>query len=244
MNEMPNIHEDAISRRGALVKIGGLAATALGAGVWGARELFHADDAEAAATGPAAVASGLVTCVLSPEMTEGPYYVEGDKVRRDITEGKPGVPLTLRLTVVNVSTCRPIKGAAVDVWHCDAGGVYSGTSVQSTENLTFLRGIQRTNKNGLAVFRTIYPGWYTGRTVHIHLKVYLGGRTVHTGQLFFPESLTDLVYRRSPYSQRPNRDRRNATDSIFRNGGSRSLLRMRKSGAGYVGSITTGVQRS
>jgi protocatechuate 3,4-dioxygenase beta subunit len=111
------------------------------------------------------VASGLVTCVLSPEMTEGPYYVEGDKVRRNITEGKPGVPLILRLTVVNVSTCRPIRGAAVDIRHCDAGGVYSGTSVQSTENLTFLRGIQRTDTNGLAIFRTIYPGWYPGRTV-------------------------------------------------------------------------------
>jgi protocatechuate 3,4-dioxygenase beta subunit len=123
MNETSDTREDGISRRGALVRIGGFAATALGAGVWGARELLDASDAEAAGSGPAAVASGLVTCVLTPEMTEGPYYVEGDKVRRNITEGKPGVPLFLRLTVVDVSTCKHIKGAAVDIWHCDAGGV-------------------------------------------------------------------------------------------------------------------------
>jgi protocatechuate 3,4-dioxygenase beta subunit len=236
--------EGGVTRRGALVKLGGVAATALGAGAWAAKELLEAEDAEAAGTGPAAVASGLVSCVLAPEMTEGPYYVEGDKVRRNITEGKAGVPLTLRLTVVNVSTCKPIRGAAVDIWHCDSGGVYSATSVQSTEDLTFLRGIQRTDRNGLAIFKTIYPGWYPGRTVHIHLKVYLGGNTVHTGQLFFPDKLTDVVYRRSPYNQRPSRDQRNATDSIFRNGGKRSLLRLTKSGTGYVGRITMGVSRS
>ena len=237
------IRDGSLSRRGAIAKLGGLAVGALGASAWGARELLDADDAVAAGTGPAAVASGLVSCVLSPEMTEGPYYVEGDKVRRNITEGKAGVPLTLRLTVLNVSTCKPIKNAAVDIWHCDAGGVYSATSVQSTEDLTFLRGIQRTDKNGLAIFKTVYPGWYSGRTVHIHLKAYLGGQTVHTGQLFFPDSLTDAVYQRSPYSQRASRDMRNATDSIFRNGGKRSLLKLKKSGSGYIGSISMGVQR-
>jgi protocatechuate 3,4-dioxygenase beta subunit len=116
--------------------------------------------------------------------------------------------------------------------------------VQDTENLTFMRGIQRTDKNGLALFRTIYPGWYRGRAVHIHLKVYLGGQTVHTGQLFFPDTLTDAVYKRSPYSSRPNRDMRNATDSIFRNGGKRSLLKLTKRGSSYVGRITMGVQRA
>jgi protocatechuate 3,4-dioxygenase beta subunit len=242
-NDEIRTRDGSLSRGGALAKLGGLAVGALGASAWGARELLDADDAVAAGTGPAAVASGLVSCVLSPEMTEGPYYVEGDKVRRNIIEGKAGVPLTLRLTVLNVSTCKPIKNAAVDIWHCDAGGVYSATSVQSTEDLTFLRGIQRTDRNGLAIFKTVYPGWYSGRTVHIHLKAYLGGQTVHTGQLFFPDSLTDAVYQRSPYSQRPSRDMRNATDSIFRNGGKRSLLKLKKSGSGYIGSISTGVQR-
>jgi protocatechuate 3,4-dioxygenase beta subunit len=234
---------DAISRRDALLKLGGIA-TSLGAGALGARELLDASDAEAAAGGPLAVSSGLVSCVLAPEMTEGPYYVEGDKVRRNITEGKAGVPLTLRLTVLDVSSCKPIKNAALDIWHCDAGGVYSETSVQGTEALTFLRGIQRTDKNGLTIFKTIYPGWYSGRTVHIHAKVYLGGRTAHTGQLFFPDTLTDVVYTQSPYSQRPSRDVRNTSDSIFRNGGSRSLLKPKKDGSGYVASIRMGVHRS
>jgi protocatechuate 3,4-dioxygenase beta subunit len=233
----------AVSRRDALLRLGGFAATAVGAGL-GARSLLDAAAAEAAGTGPAAVSSGLVTCVLAPELTEGPYYVEGDKVRRNITEGKPGVPLALRLAVVDVSTCKPIRNAAVDIWHCDAGGVYSATSVQSTENRTFLRGIQRTNGDGVALFRTIYPGWYPGRAVHIHLKVYIGGNTVHTGQLFFPDTLTDAVYRRSPYNRRPSRDTRNASDSIFRNGGARSLLKLTRSGKGYVGRITMGVSRS
>ena len=243
MDETPK-ERDAVTRRGALLRMGGLAAGALGAGAWSAKELLDADEAVAAGSGPAAVASGLVTCMLAPEMTEGPYYVEGDKVRRNITEGKPGVPLTLRLTVVDVSSCKPIKGAAVDIWHCDAGGTYSGTSRQDTEGLTFLRGIQRTDMNGLAIFKTIYPGWYPGRAVHIHLKVYLGGATVHTGQLFFPDKLTDVVYRRTPYNRRPNRDPRNSGDSIYRNGGARSTLKLVKSGSAYVGRITMGVARS
>jgi protocatechuate 3,4-dioxygenase beta subunit len=235
--------EATATRRGILLKLGGVAASAVGAGL-GARSLLDATDAEAAGNGPAAVAAGLVTCVLAPQMTEGPYYVEGDKVRRNVTEGRPGVPLALRLTVVDVSSCKPIRNAAVDIWHCDAGGVYSGTSVQSTQDRAFLRGIQRTDRNGLALFRTIYPGWYPGRAVHIHLKVYIGGNTVHTGQLFFPDALTDAVYRRAPYNRRPGRDTRNASDSIYRNGGSRSLLRIARSGKGYVGRITMGVARS
>ena len=107
-----------------------------------------------------------------------------------------------------------------------------------------MRGIQRTDRNGLATFKTVYPGWYSGRTVHIHVRVSMGGNVVHTGQLFFPESLTDAVYRRAPYNRRPSRDTRNATDSIYRNGGSRSMLKLAKSGTGYVGRITMGVSRS
>ena len=244
MNEDERV--DRLTRRDSLLKLGGLAASLVGGGV-AARELWDsepADAADAATAWLAAVDSGLVSCVLTPEMTEGPYYVEGDKVRRNVTEGKPGVPLALRLTVLNVSTCRPIRGAAVDIWHCDAGGVYSGTSAQSTESLTFLRGIQRTNRNGVALFKTVYPGWYPGRTVHIHVKVYRGGRTVHTGQLFFPDALTDAVYTRSPYASRGARSTRNAADSIFVNGGRRSMLRLARSGSGYVGRITMGVSRS
>jgi protocatechuate 3,4-dioxygenase beta subunit len=232
---------DALSRRGALTKLGGLAAVALGGSALGARELLEADDADAAGTGPAAVASGLVSCVLAPEQTEGPYYVDDAAVRRNVTEGRPGAALTLRLTVVNVANCKPIKGAAVEIWHCDAGGDYSG--VQGDTGM-FLRGIQRTDAKGLALFKTIYPGWYQGRTVHIHTMVHLGGNVVHTGQLYFPDALTDAVYKRSPYNQRPSRTTRNAADSIYRNGGKRSTLKLVRSGAAYTGSITMGVQRS
>jgi protocatechuate 3,4-dioxygenase beta subunit len=173
-------------------------------------------------------------------MTQGPYYLPNERVRSNITEGRPGTPLALALTVVDASTCRPIKGAAVDVWHVDALGVYSGVQGNSG---TFMRGIQRTNALGVARFTTVYPGWYPGRTVHIHVKVHLGGRVVHTGQLFFPDTLTDAVYRKAPYDTRPPRDTRNAVDAIFRNGGSRSLLQLRKTAVGYRGSITMGVHR-
>ena len=221
--------------RRSLLRLAGAAAAAVGAdalkGGWFTDE---------AAAGPAGVASGAISCVLAPEQTEGPYYIANERVRRNITEGRGGRPLTLRLVVVNASTCKPIKGAAVDVWHCDALGNYSGVD---GDDGTFMRGIQRTNAQGIATFRTVYPGWYQGRTVHIHVKVHVRGNVVHTGQLYFPDRVTDAVYRRSPYSSRSNRDVRNAADAIFRNGGRRSLLALKKSGAGYVGTIRMGVHR-
>src|SRR3989442_5104797 len=218
--------EPRFTRRSSLVRVGGLVAAALGAGSW---KVATSDGA-----GPAGVASGAVSCVLTPEQTEGPYYMANEAVRRNITEGRPGTPLMLRAFVVDASTCRAIKGAAVDIWHADAGGVYSGFG-QGAASRTFMRGIQRTNAKGLALFRTAYPGWYQGRTVHIHVKVHLGGNVVHTGQLYFPDTVTDAGYRNKPYSSRPNRDVRNATDSIFRNGGSKSLMSVKKNSSGvYV----------
>jgi protocatechuate 3,4-dioxygenase beta subunit len=234
--------ETTLTRRDSLLGLGGIAAAALGAG--GVLAALDGESADAAAGGPAAVASGLVTCVLTPEMTQGPYYLDGDKVRHDIREGRPGTRLDLAATVVDVSTCKPIKSAIADIWHCDAGGTYSGFAQEGTEGRTFMRGIQRTNAKGLATFTTVYPGWYSGRTVHIHVQVSLGGNVVHTGQLFFPEALTDAVYRRAPYNSRPDRDTRNATDSIYRNGGAKSMLKFAKSGSGYVARITMGVSRS
>jgi protocatechuate 3,4-dioxygenase beta subunit len=228
--------DQGLTRRESLLRLGGLAAGAVGAGA------FLGDDA-GAGDGPRAVAAGLVACVLSPEMTAGPFALDGDKLRRDVREGRPGVPLTLRTTVIDVSTCQPIRGAAVDIWHCDAGGTYSGFSQEGTAGRTFLRGTQKTDRNGLALFKTIYPGWYPGRAVHIHVRVYLGGNIVHTGQLFFPEAVTDAVYKRAPYRRRPNRETRNAADSIFRNGGSRSMLKLTKTTTGYAARISMGVHR-
>ena len=222
--------EDAkLTRRGSLA---GMAGLLLGLAGWKATESEGA--------GPAGVSSGAVACVLTPEQTEGPYYISGEKFRRDITEGRTGVPLLLRLRVVDASTCKPIRGAAVDIWHADALGVYSGFGA-GAKSRTFMRGIQRTDANGLARFRTVYPGWYQGRTVHTHVKVHVAGNVVHIGQLYFPDSLTDKVFRRKPYSRRPRRTTRNANDFVFAQGGRRSMLGLRRSGTGYVGAITMGV---
>jgi protocatechuate 3,4-dioxygenase beta subunit len=222
------VPEPTLTRRGSLLRFGGFVAALAGLSHWRV----------------AAADAATPKCLLAPEMTEGPYYIPNEKLRRNITEGRSGTPLLLHLTVVDASTCRPLRGAAVDIWHADALGVYSGESVENTVGQTFMRGIQRTNAHGLAVFQTVYPGWYRGRTVHIHVKVHIGGNVVHTGQLFFRDALTDAVYHKLPYPSRPNRDTRNATDAIYRNGGSKSLLTVRKRGAGYVGSIVMGVHRS
>jgi protocatechuate 3,4-dioxygenase beta subunit len=225
------VDEIRLTRRRSLLSLGGLVAAALGAGAW-----------KRASEGPAGVATGRVACVLTPELTEGPFYIPGEKVRRDITEGKRGTALLLALTVLDASTCRPIRGAYVDIWHADASGVYSGFGA-GAKSRTFLRGLQKTDAHGVAHFKTVYPGWYPGRTVHIHVKVHLDGNVVHTGQLFFSDALTDTVYRKAPYSARPNRTNRNRQDAIYVNGGRRSVLKIRKRGATYHGSITMGVMR-
>jgi protocatechuate 3,4-dioxygenase beta subunit len=224
--------EELLTRRNTLLRLAGLVGAGLGI------------DTLKAGEGPAGVASGAVKCVLTPEQTEGPFYIENEKVRRNITDGRRGTPLTLRATVVDASTCGPIKGAAVDIWHCDAGGVYSGFG-QGASSRTFLRGMERTNASGLALLKTIYPGWYQGRTVHIHVKIHVGGNVVHTGQLYFPDTLTDKVFRKAPYKSRPGRTTRNSNDFVFANGGKNSMLSVRADGAGgYVASITIGVVRA
>jgi protocatechuate 3,4-dioxygenase beta subunit len=249
-----------LTRRATLLRLAGLAATAAGGGA------LALERAAPAAAGPNAVSAGLLSCVLTPELTEGPYWIAGDKVRRDITEGRPGTPLLLRATVLDVATCKPVGNAAVDIWHCDAGGTYSGFSSLSeaanggggglpgdgqgggpggsagvTDKKRFLRGIQRTQSTGVVEFATIYPGWYQGRTVHIHVKVWSGGNVVHTGQLFFPDDLTDAVYKVAPYASRGARSTRNANDSIYVNGGSKSVVKLTKAAKGWVATVTMGV---
>src|SRR5437867_3103389 len=184
-----------------------------------------------------------VSCILTPEQTEGPYYIAGEKFRSNITDGHAGAPMQLRTFVVDATTCRPLKNAAVDVWHADAAGVYSGFG-SGASSRTFMRGIQKTDAKGVATFVTVYPGWYQGRAVHIHVKVHVGGNVVHTGQLFFPDAVTDTVYEAAPYNTRGARDMLNAQDSIFVNGGKKSIVAVKKSSAGYVGTITMGVTRS
>ena len=177
--------------------------------------------------------------VLTPELTD-PYYIRARRFAATSARGTPARP-EARLRVLDASTCKPIKGASVDIWHCDAAGVYSGFGAGAASR-TFLRGTQMTDANGLAMFTTIYPGWYQGRAVHIHVKVHVGGKVVHTGQLFFPDAFTDAVYSAAPYSDAAGPDMPNAQDSIFVNGGSRGCSpdeerrRLR-------GSITMGVHK-
>src|SRR4051794_12138586 len=152
---MSNAHHK-LRRRDALA-----AAGSLGIGLAGVRWLggdAGIDQANAAGT-----------CVLTPEATEGPYWVENDLTRRNVTENRPGLPLALRLLVQNANACTAIAGADVEIWHADAGGAYSGVNGASTH---YLRGHQKTNANGVARFDTIYPGWYSGRAPHVHLKVH------------------------------------------------------------------------
>jgi hypothetical protein len=180
-------------------------------------------------------------CVLSKEATEGPYWVANHLTRRNITEGRPGMALRLHLKVLDAATCKPIKGADVELWHADAGGVYS--DVQGNTK-TFLRGHQITDASGFVTFDTVYPGWYRGRTPHIHIKVHVGTSYVYTGQLFFADTISSRVYRTKRYRSHGQADTSNGADSIYAGaGGSSARLRLtsRGKGKGYRGAITLGV---
>lgn len=217
-----------VGRREALITFG----AGIGA-FYGLRGLLQAD--------PAAGAS----CVLQREVTEGPYYLDLHLLRRNIRGGRPGTPLTMKLKVVDAATCKPIRNATVDIWHADAGGVYSGVSGNSGN---FLRGIQRSDASGNVRFDTIVPGWYRGRTPHIHVKVFVSGNEVHTGQLFFNAATLKTIYAQGAYAARGQADTSNASDGIYRQAGSRSVLPLRRKGAsvsgGYNGTLSLGVHRS
>jgi protocatechuate 3,4-dioxygenase beta subunit len=170
--------------------------------------LLQSGRAQAATESTAASADD--ACILTPQSEEGPYYLDPKLVRADIAEGRPGVPLALRLRVIEAGSCTPIAGARVDIWHCDARGIYSAFPGQGdSHNIdhtgkTFLRGTQMVDGNGWGTFKTIYPGWYAGRATHIHFKVFLDERTVLTGQTFFPEALNEYIYGNVPdYTKRP-----------------------------------------
>lgn len=217
---------------------GGGAAGAAGGGAGGAG---------GAGTGGAGAGGAPGTCTLYPEQTEGPFYLDGKLMRRDVTEGRPGSPLTLRLTVLGADGCTPIEGAIVEIWQCDAGGVYSGHPGQlggrNTTGETFLRGAQPTGAGGVAELRTIYPGWYPGRTTHIHFKVHLGDRTAVTSQLYFPDDVSARIYRQGVYAARGQKDTPNLEDGIFTSRAP-ALLAVSSDGAGgELGVLTITVAR-
>ncbi|MFI0779545.1 intradiol ring-cleavage dioxygenase [Streptomyces sp. NPDC021212] len=248
-----------IGRRRVLIAGSAAAATvSIGAGTAATRP-------EAAATGaggagdiaPAAHA----ICTLTKQLTEGPYYLDHALVRANVTEDKQGVPLELALTVVDRDTCTPLNKALVEIWHCDALGEYSGfvgnNGHQEPDNGKFLRGGVLTGTDGVAKLTGIYPGWYRGRCIHIHVKVhtgvtltsdgsFTGGNEIHTGQLFFNETITQAVAKLTPYSTNTVPRTPLSSDGIYGNGGTAAgLMAVTALGstpsAGYRGTLTLGI---
>jgi len=241
-------------------------------------------------------ASNAEVCKLMAEQEVGPYYVADELLRSDIVEGKAGVPLSLKIAVLDVRTCKPLQNVAIDIWHCDAEGIYSGFVSQSmmgpggpppgfdaqhpdrqgpppgpppggpvgrggpppqnhpTDKLTFLRGIQMTDADGAVRFRTVFPGFYMGRTNHIHFKVRLGGHVgdktyaaghiSHTGQVFFPEEFAAKLMEHEPYSRHKIHRTTQSEDDVFGDQhGELSIARLKPLGdaAGYEAELVAAV---
>lgn len=196
------------------------------------------------------------SCIVRPALTEGPYFVDERLNRSDIRSDpstgtvKDGAPLALRFAVSRIdgSACKPLAGALVDLWHCDALGVYSDVTDPgfTTVGQKFLRGYQVTDADGAARFATIYPGWYPGRTVHIHFKIRTDPTSAagldFTSQLFFDDNLSDVVHTRAPYASTGQRTLRNTGDFIYRSGGDQLLLTVANDGAGaYTATFEIGI---
>ena len=191
-------------------------------------------------------------CLVSPEQTEGPFFVDEKLNRSDLRfdpangSVSPGVPLrlVLHLSRVTNNSCTPLPGATVDVWHCDALGTYSDVRDNAgdsgdTRGRKFLRGYQVTDGQGKVEFQTIYPGWYQGRNVHVHYKIRTnptsGVGHEFTSQLFFDEAITDQVHGQAPYAQKGRRDTTNSSDDIYSRGGTDLMLALSKDAEGYTG---------
>jgi len=233
-----------LSRREALAFLGATGAL-----------LFLGCSSSADATAPA---SDSGSCLVRPELTEGPYYVDEELNRSDIRSDpasgslQDGALLALTFNVSSASTnaCSPLANAVVDVWHCNALGVYSDVSDPSfnTSGQKFLRGYQVTGSDGVARFTTIYPGWYQGRAVHIHFKVRSsassGSAYEFTSQLFFDDALTDRVHAQQPYASKGQRDLRNSRDRIYNQGGSQLLLTVTPTTEGYAATFNIALENA
>jgi len=191
------------------------------------------------------------SCAVTPSETEGPYPDKTGMInnaayfRRDITEGKSGLPLTLTLTIVNVNnSCGAVSNVDVEIWQCDAAGAYSEYSQPrfNGAGLTFLRGVQTTDANGQVTFTTIYPGWYAGRATHIHVDVFRSGSLVKTTQIAFPEAITSAVYATGEYASKGQNSTTNASDNVFSDGTQYEMATLSGSTTGgYTATLTIGV---
>ena len=253
-------HEDmelgrVLTRREALAALGVGGGAALAAGRWA----FGGDSGVAHAAGGEQIARTLPACVVRPEQTEGPFFVDvgldRSDIRSDPSSGavSEGAPLELRFNLSQISggACTALAGALIDVWQCDAAGVYWGVeddgAPEGASERKFLRGHQRTDDNGVARFTTIFPGWYRGRAVHVHFKVRtdVAGRPYEfTSQLYFDEDLIDRVHARAPYAARGRRTTTNADDGIFRDGGGSLLVQVSEAGTGYAATFELGLDLS
>jgi len=218
---------------------------------WGRSIANGADDLASSAAG-----ASFPACVARPEQTEGPYFVDEKLHRSDIRVEptdksiKPGAPLRLEFHVSRVTggSCAPLAGAVVDVWHCDALGVYSDVRDRSfdTRGKKFLRGYQTTDAKGMAQFLTIYPGWYEGRAVHVHFKIRSDAASRRgyqfTSQLYFDESITDQVLKQAPYNGKGGHRSMNDADFLFRRGGKQLIPALTKEPQGYAAKFDIGLQ--
>lgn len=236
-----------LSRREALALLGA-------GGVGGAASLAGPGAASAAGRAP----FRLPACIVRPSQTKGPYFIDTELDRSDI-RSDPGdgsvcegarLDLAFQVSRLDAQRCEPLAGAIVDVWQCDAMGVYSGVKDINdrfdTTGKRFLRGHQVTDRDGITRFTTIYPGWYRGRTVHIHFMIRTDpGEDVgeeFASQLYFDDALTDRVFETAPYAAQSGRRTRNPEDAIYRSGGSQLLLDVVEDGDGYRATFDIGLQ--
>ncbi|MEU1889213.1 hypothetical protein ABZ491_27470 [Micromonospora rifamycinica] len=227
------------------------------------------------------------TCTLTASTTQGPYYFDADKIRSDIREDREGTRLRVAIRVQDSEQCGPLADAVVEIWHCDAAGLYSGAEAQSsgasgggappggapsgnppagapsgnppggatgggpaggaegasadltpTDDKRYLRGAQVTNADGIVEFTTVWPGWYRGRTTHIHAMVHVGDNRVLTTQMMFDEALNSRVYAAAPYAAHTGRDTFNDNDTIY---AETMLMKVVEDGDGYLSVINFSV---
>lgn len=192
-------------------------------------------------------------CPLNPEQEEGPFYVDEGLLRSDVLDGQTGVPLLLSIKVMRAGNCEPVANAALEIWSANSLGKYSDKSQEGTVGQKYLRGVQLTDATGLVKFKTIYPGWYAGRTCHIHLKVRTGGTAsdssystsgsdaAYGGQIFFPPAMNEAL--RSVYTADKNPFTNNPDDRVYTGQhGARGLLSLDGTmDAGFAGSLVVNV---